>query len=158
MPGAVAAPDLGRPEGRGWPGPIRRLWVRLNRTRLDRALAGGANPTESVELSLRAGQLIDPSHREQIAASIEALLELAGRERPIYLGITRIPISRRRIDANRVRLQRLARILRSPRPVSPRGVAMARLLMTDFRGPVYTGGRMDRLPEALDATITGLEH
>jgi len=154
---AAATPQLRAARGHRWPGPLRRLWVRLRATSLDRALAEGAKPSDSVELSLRAGQLVGERQREQIATSIRALLDLAGQDRRIFLGPTRLPIEGERIEANRTRLEGIAETLLGPRPVSPRGVAMARRLITDFRGPIYTGGRNSRLPEALSAIRSALE-
>jgi hypothetical protein len=136
---------------------MRRLWVRLRATSLDQALAARAQPSESVELSLRAGQLVGERQREQIAISIRASLDLAGQDPRILLGPTRLPIERERIEASRTRLEGIAEILLGPRPVSPRGVVMARRLITDFRGPIYTGGRNGRLPEALSAIQSALE-
>jgi hypothetical protein len=155
VPGAVATPDLGAGRGHRW--PLRRLWVRLKAASLDRALAEGAKPSESVELSLRAGQLVGERQRKQVARSIQRLLDLAGQDRRIFVGITRLPVDRERIEANRSQLERIAETLLGPRSVSPRGVAMARRLFTDFRGPIYTGGRNSRLPEALSATRSALE-
>jgi hypothetical protein len=157
MPGGVVTSALKQGSESRWPGALQRLWVWLNRDSLDRALAGGANPSESVELSMRAGQLLDRRQREEIAITIEALLDLAGRRDRLYLGFSRIPIDRERIEASRAELERLAEILRGPRYGSPRGVAMARRLVTDFRGPIYTSGRITRLPERLADTLAALE-
>jgi hypothetical protein len=153
---AAATPHLRASRGHRWPGPLRRLWVHLMATSLDRALAEGAQPCESVDLSLRAGQLVGERQREQIATSIRALLDLAGQDLRIFLGLTRLPVERERIEANRTQLEGIAEILLGPGPVAPRGVAMARRLVTDFRGPIYTGGRNSRLPEALSAIQSAL--
>lgn len=138
------------------PGLLTRLWVRLRAARLDRALAGGTSPNESEELSVRAGQLVEAAERNRIASSIQNVLDLAERDQRIFLGLTRLPVERQRIEANRNELARIVETLRGPSPVSPRGVAMTRRLITDFRGPIYTGGRNSRLPEALSATQSAL--
>jgi hypothetical protein len=135
---------------------LTRLWVRLGATRLDRALAGGTSPNESEELSVRAGQLVEAAERNRIASSIQNVLDLAERDQRIFLGLTRLPVDRQRIEDNRNELARIVETLRGPNPVSPRGVAMARRLITDFRGPIYTGGRNSRLAEALSATQSAL--
>lgn len=139
------------------PGLLLRLRVRWQASKLDRALAGGADPRETPELELRTGQLVDPSQLEQIATSIDQLLYLAGQDRHAFLGWSRVPFDRVGVRANWGLLRQLAELLRRPGSPSPRGVAMARLLMTDFRGPIYVGGRANRLPEALAATISALE-
>lgn len=157
MPTGLVASEWKRAGESPWPAALQRLWVRLNRNSLDRALAGGADPSESVELSVRASQLLDPREREEIATTIEALLDLAGRRDSLFLGFSRIPIDRGRIEDNRAELERLAAILRGRRDLSPRGVAMARRLISDFRGPIFTSGRITRLPEALADTLAALE-
>jgi hypothetical protein len=93
---AAATPHLRAARGHRWPGPLRRLWVRLKATSLDRALAEGVNPSESVELSLRAGRLVGLSQREEIATSIRALLDLAGQDRQMFLGPTRLHVDTQR--------------------------------------------------------------
>jgi hypothetical protein len=138
------------------PSPLIGLWVRLRANRLDRALAGGASPNGSAELGVRADQLVDERERNRIADWIQNVLDLAEQDQPILLGPTRLLIERGRIEASRTQLERIVEILRGSSPVSPRGVAMARRLITDFRGPIYTGGRNSRLPEALAATRSAL--
>ena len=155
MPGAAVEPHpYALNEHR--PGPLTRLWARLRGTQLDRALAGGASPSESQQLAVRAGQLVDTAERNRIARSIQSVLDLAEEGGRIFLGPTRLPVERERIEANRTQLERIVETLLGSRPVSPRGVAMARRLITDFRGPIYTGGRNNRLPEALTATQSAL--
>jgi hypothetical protein len=146
-----------RSRAREQPSPLLRLRVRLQASKLDRALAGGADPRESPELELRASQLVDPDERERIATSIDQLLHLAGQDRRRFLGWSRMPFDRLGVRASWGSLRKLAELLRGPRTPSPRGVAMARLLIGDFRGPIYTTGRANRLPEALAATISALE-
>jgi hypothetical protein len=157
MPTGVIASELKESDRGGWPGPLRRVRVRLRSDKLDRALAGGADPGESVDLSMRARQLAGEEERERIAGTIDAILGLIDRGKPVYGGFSRIPLDRERIRANRAGLERLAGILRGTEPVSPRGVAMARQLTTDFRGPIYTGGRNSRLPDTLASTLSALE-
>jgi hypothetical protein len=157
MPSGIAVPELARATQSFWPGMLRRLWVRLRANKLDRALAAGASPGENPDLSLRAGQLVSDEQREQIATTIDALLDLADESRPIYLGRNRVPVERERIRTNRARFERLATALRRTEDVSPRAVAMARQLVTDFRGPVYASGLESRLPDALVNTLRALE-
>jgi hypothetical protein len=139
------------------PGLLLRLRVRLQASKLDRALAGGADPRETPELTLRASQLIDSRRREQIATSIDQLLYLAGQDKRAFLGWSRMPFDRSGVRASWGLLRQLAERLRRSGTPSPRGVAMAQRLMSDFRGPIFTSGRANRLPEALAATISALE-
>src|SRR5690242_10889660 len=139
------------------PGLLLRIRVRLQASKLDRALAGRADPRETPELALRASQLVDLREGERISTSIDQLLNLAGQDKQSFLGWSRVPFNRAGVRANWGLLRQLAELLRRPRTPSPRGVAMARLLMSDFRGPIYTSGPDQRLPEALAATISALE-
>src|SRR5688500_13192084 len=78
--------------------------VRWNALELDAKLAGGADPEESDELALRAEQLADPRKREQIARSIDGLLEFADRGSSVRLPTTRAPIARGRVQGSRDQL------------------------------------------------------
>jgi hypothetical protein len=139
------------------PGLLLRLRVRFRAPWLDRSLAGGAHPTESPELRLRAEQLLDPRERERIARSIDDLLQLASQDRSAFLGYSRIPFDRGRVRANGESLRQLAGALRRDGPLAPRGVAMAGLLLSDFRGPIYTSGPAYRLSDAVAGALAELE-
>src|SRR5688500_6535045 len=107
------------------PGLLLRLRVGLKALDLDQALAGGADPTESRELTLRAAQLIEPGKRELLAESIDNVLYVAAADPVTTLGSTRVPFRRDRIEANRDQLVELAGKLRSRGPHALRGLAMA---------------------------------
>jgi hypothetical protein len=141
----------------GEPGLLLRLRVRFRASRLDRSLAGGAHPAESPELRLRAEQLTDQRERERIAGSIDELMHLASRERSAFLGYSRIPIDRGQVRANRESLGQLAEALRGDESLTPRGVAMAQRLVSDFRGPIYISAPVYRLSDAVAATLAALE-
>jgi hypothetical protein len=160
MSSATASQPIQISHGRspgGEPGPLLRLLVRLRASRLDRLLAGGANPAESPELSLRAEQLSDRRERERIARSVDELLHLASQDRAAFLGYSRIPFARHQVRANRESFRQLADVLRSDRAIRPRAIAMARQLLSDFRGPIYTAGPAYRLSEAVAATLAASE-
>ena len=160
MPSGTAAQpiQIGRRRSPGRePGLLLRLQVRLRASRLDRSLAGGANPTETPELRLRAEQLTDQGERERIARSIDELLHRASQDRIAFLGYSRIPIDRGQVRANRGSLRQLADALRGDESLTPRGVAMAQRLISDFRGPIYTSGPTYRLTDAVEATRAALE-
>ena len=56
-----------------------RLRARARRLKLDRALAAGADPSDSPLLAARAAQLVDPSTRQRIAACLEQFAFTADR-------------------------------------------------------------------------------
>jgi hypothetical protein len=103
-----------------------RTW--LHEEQLDRALADGAAPWQSNELLLRASKLTSRETRNQLATSIDALIELAGRV--LRLPPT-VPIARRAVLAEQDGLTEVAARLREPGPLGVAGVAsVSRLLQT----------------------------
>jgi hypothetical protein len=133
------------------------LRVGLKALDLDQALAGGADPTGSSELTLRAEQLIEPDKRAQLAESIDNVLYVAAADPVTALGSTRLPLRRDRIEANRDRLVELAGKLRGRGPHALRGLAMAAVLVEDARGPVYSNGGLDGLGHAVMSTLSALD-
>jgi hypothetical protein len=123
-----------------------RLRARLRRRRLDDALAGGADPWSSPDLMLRASQLSSPAVRRETAATLEQLVGLAERNRPV------MPRSQPRAFAPCLRIRcgvvlehrdtllALAARLREPAPVSVAVVATLAWLVRDESSPAYAGG------------------
>jgi hypothetical protein len=138
-------------------GPLLRLRVGLKALDLDQALAGGADPTESAELTLRARQLVDPQKRERLADSIDNVLYLSASNPVTALGTTRMPLSRNRIEENRELLVELASRLRGHGPHALRGLALTAVLVEDARGPVYANGGSAGLGLAVRRTLSALD-
>ena len=103
---------------------------------LDRQLARGADPLESDELSLRAGQLGSARTRARLACALRGAVELADRQ-PDPLRMPLGPIRRSEIRANRELLLELAERLRTARPLGVEGLAMTSLLIDDAPSPLY---------------------
>lgn len=120
-------------------GPRDRLRARWHADHLDRELARGASPDSSVDRSLRAQSLEDPRTRRDLARSMERVLAEAGR--PPVSGRRYTPVSRAPVAACAVELNELISRLLAPGPVAARGVAQARLLLTEAGGPLYRVGR-----------------
>jgi hypothetical protein len=114
------------------------LWLRWLTWRrafdLDRQLAGGADPMQSDELSLRVGQLGSASTRTRLACALRGAVEIADRE-PDPLRVQWI--RRTEIRANRELLLELAERLRTSRPLGVEGLAMTSLLIYDAPSPLY---------------------
>ncbi len=72
----------------------------------------------------------------------------AAEEPPAVL-TSQVPLNRREILARRELFLELANDLRSPDPVSPRGVALIERLMTDSYSPCYASSRAGELSQAL---------
>jgi hypothetical protein len=110
-----------------------RLRVRLSRLELDDRLAHGADPTSTPELRLRAAQLLE--QRAEVASAVERSIGDARRPTPVFSA--RVPLRRAELLECAGDLAALAQRLRQGGPADVRGVAMARVLMTDGASPLY---------------------
>jgi hypothetical protein len=129
------------------PGLAARLVARLRPVGLDRALADGADPAESPQLSARAARLTSRRSRTGSAAIVERFVECAERPGPVRR--SRVPVRRAAIRANRGELLTLAATLRSPDPVYAHGMAELAMMLRDGTGPLYA----DRHGEALGGAL-----
>jgi hypothetical protein len=120
-----------------------RTLTALRRAALDRRLANGADTTDSRALTARAWQITRPSARERLAAGLDRVLVDAAR--PRRERSARVPVCRAEVEVARREILRLVERLRDPRPVYPRGVALARRLLTDGGGPLYAASANDEL-------------
>jgi hypothetical protein len=132
-----------------------RLAARWRAGSLERELARGAAPETAAALALRAQWLIGPAVRATLA---RRLLRLVGdaRRGHVWPG-TKVRPPRRAIVAAAQDLDLLAGRLLAPGPVSARGVAQVRLLLTDGCGPLYFGGSSVDLRSALARALEDLE-
>lgn len=136
----------------------RRPWdgllARARSLTLDAHLAAGAGADTDKLRQVRARQLASPRSRRKLAARWDELLERCTSSTANAARVTVVPVRPRQIVAVAPQIRELTGRLRGPLPVGVRGVAMASLLLTDGRGPVYSrsGTRtLDRLlREALD--------
>jgi hypothetical protein len=128
------------------PGDRHRLVPRPTRSRdrflahllavsLDRRLANG-QPAESTRLlATRAQMLVTPEDRRALAANWEHLVDVT-QTQPTRL-LKRIPVCRDRVAAAEPLVREMIVALVAARPVPARGVAAARLLLSDGTGPLY---------------------
>jgi hypothetical protein len=137
------------------PSPQLRQRVFARRRALDLDLADGADPAASAALALRARQLVAPTTRHALAASLEALVDEAMRP-PAHLGIG-VPLPRREILEARPMLLRLAACLRAERPVYARGMALLSWLLAEGAGPAYNAHARTDLREMLAAVADALD-
>ncbi|MGP0031826.1 MAG: hypothetical protein ACLPVF_15130 [Acidimicrobiales bacterium] len=114
--------------------PWLRLRARLCAPSLDRRLASGRAPESHRLLAARAGQLVSPTLRTELAQNWRDLLELA-RRAPARNRC--VPLCRDRIVAAEGAVQSMLSALSAPRPASARGVAMASVLLSDGTGLLY---------------------
>jgi hypothetical protein len=134
---------------------ITRLRSSLRRASLDRALAVGADPSESPLLACRAAQLTSPRYRRKLAAWVAARVAAAG-EGPRGRSAAVAP-DREEVVAGAEQLQGIQELLRSSRPVYARGAAMLRALLGDGCGNLYAPCRPGALSDELESITVALE-
>lgn len=127
------------------PGWTARLWARLRRRSLDRALIAGADPSASEQLAARAARLTSTSMRREVARGLDRLAT-GPRDAPRRWQV--LPFARA-AAANATELHALAERLRGPGPVYASGIAMLSRLLTEGAGPAYTDRRGDKLARRL---------
>ena len=131
---------------------VVRLRARAHRLKLDRALAAGADPSDSPLLAARAAQLVDPSTRTRIAACLEQFAFTANRPPS---RVKTLPL-RDAVRPNQQALLDLARALRREQPTYARGIAMLHMVLSDGTGPAYTDPSGERLARQLELAAQGL--
>jgi hypothetical protein len=137
--------------------PAPGLWLltktRLQRGRLDRKLAHGADAHATPELNLRAAQLRSHGERTRIA---NALVTAVGESRMGDPVTIRSRPHRAAVRASADELLALAKRLRDDLPLDARGTAMAARLVDDRNGPLRTtSGR--NLVDAIESTRSALD-
>ena len=135
----------------GWTLARVGLWnrelARWRQLTLDAVLAAGRPAGGSLLRAVRAGMLVAPPLRAELARNWENVLAGAG-------GRSRIPGQRGRLLAAEYEIRQLVTSLRAAGPVPARGVATANLLLTDGSGPVYDA----RCTTYLRAGVQGALH
>lgn len=131
-----------------------RVLARLDAGRIDQALAAGVSPDSGVAISLRAHALIGMRARRAFSRGLRDLIVQA---RAPAGPATPVPVCRRQIIRAQELIEATAHRLLEDRPVSARGVAQIRLLLTDGRSPVYDDPNAGNLLPALRAASSALE-
>ena len=134
---------------------LHRVAARLGSHRLAQDLASGAAPDGAVLHSLQAQRLVDPRHRRRLARALLARAREASHE-AAHAG-SRSAHARVVVHEAAVEVRALADTLLRSAPMSPRGVAMAHLLVTDGLGPLHRGRDPWDLRLACRAAIDVLE-
>jgi hypothetical protein len=129
---------------------------------LDTLLAVGCSPETSRLLTARARQLVSLPERISVAHSWEHLLRVAQHtpERRVtgsFAAAAAVPVRADRIISAEPAIRELVDRLTAPLPVPARGVAMARLLLSDATGPVYSRRSRADLTAAVEAATAQLD-
>jgi hypothetical protein len=147
--------DAGRGAATRTPAWRARTLAALRHAALDRRLADGADAIDRRELTVRAWQITRPRALERLARALEGILIDAERPRPAHGPA--VPVCCEEVEVARDEILRLVERLREPRPVCPRGVALARLLLTDGTGPLYAPSPNDELWRRLHRAAAALD-
>lgn len=129
-----------------------RLTAKMHAGRLDRLLAVGFRGPLGSALAVHADKLTSAAERESVARTLRQAVHDAHYGRPARF--LRGSLHREGIVDAADLIDDVAFLLQSADPVSPRGVARLRQLLSDGRGPLYRSGRGDlegRLGAALAA-------
>jgi hypothetical protein len=111
-----------------------RAWLR--REELVEALADGADPDQSEELTHVARELIGARSRQRLADGLDRVLR-ATAERHVPWSPA-VPLNRHEIAEAREELAELAERLRAPGPVPVHAGALAAMLVADAKSPLYS--------------------
>jgi hypothetical protein len=123
------------------PSLAARVTARLRAYQLDRQLAVGVPAPAGSALAVHQARLTSVAEREAIARA----LRLAVRDARTCATprSSRIPVDPSNIAAAEDLIDAITLRLHSPRPVSARGMARLRVVMSDGCGPMYRYGRGD---------------
>jgi hypothetical protein len=122
---------------------------------LDGQLAAGRSPESARLLAVRAADIVRLPRREALARYWERALRVARDPYRAPAGAS--PLCRDRVLNAEAGIGELARLLRVSLPVRARGVAMARVLLTNGGGPLYSSRASASLDDSLRAAIMWLD-
>jgi hypothetical protein len=117
-------------------GVVRRLLTRVRGAALDRRLAEGVAPESSLDLAIHADVLARPKQRAVLARDLDQIAVTARST----ASKAQARLCRNRIREASAEFAALSHQLSAPGPVSVRGVAMIRVLVSDGTGPLFQRG------------------
>ena len=150
---AAGAPDSAR-RGRARPSVRARVTARLRAQRFDRALAVGVPAPAGSALAVHAARLTSVAERHAVAEALRRAVRDANDD-PGATQSGRVPMHRANIAAAEALIDQVRLRLQVPHPVSARGMARLRQLLSDGTGPLYRYGRGD-LAGRLGAVLAAL--
>ena len=143
----------------GAPGSLLRLRVYFTRGTLDRRIARGLALDTTPACALRAQQLGAAPTRSELAADLRSVVRYAERVESRTPRLSAVMLEPPRVRAGRGAILRLAERLEQQAPVSPQGVALARVLLTDAASPLFDRDSERTVTEACciaeDALVSG---
>jgi len=149
---AAGAPDSAR-RGQARPAVRARMTARLRAARFDRALAVGVPAPAGSALAAHAARLTSVAERQAVARALRRAVRDAKDTRATQSG--RVPMHRANIASAEALIDEVRLRLHAPHPVSARGMARLRQLLSDGTGPLYRYGSGD-LAGRLRAVLAAL--
>ena len=128
------------------------MTARLRAGRFDRALAVGVPAPAGSALAVHAARLTSVAERQAVARALRRAVRDAKDTRATKSG--RVPMHRANIASAEALIDEVTLRLHAPRPVSARGMARLRQLLSNGTSPLFRQGRGDlagRLGAALAA-------
>jgi len=120
---------------------VTRVIAQLFANRFDKQLAAGVAPEPGSALAAHVARLASAGERRKLAETLQhSVSETHSRRTRIS---AQIPVDRSGVAAAVGLIDQVVLRLRGPRPVSARGVARLRLLLSDGCGPMYWSGGGD---------------
>jgi hypothetical protein len=117
------------------------LIARLRAGKFDRMLAVGVPAPEGSAIAVHQARLTSAKEREDIAGALrQSVLDAKTGGTPLS---SRVPVDPDNVADAEDLIDAITLRLHSPRPVSARGMARLRALLSDGRGPLYQFGRGD---------------
>ena len=113
---------------------VTRMIAELFATRFDKQLVAGVAPEPGSVLAAHVARLASADERRKLA---EALHHSVCETHSRRTRMSAIPVNRTGVAAAVGLIDQVALHLLGPRPVSARGVARLRLLLSDGGGPMY---------------------
>ncbi|HUA07563.1 MAG TPA: hypothetical protein VMB27_26915 [Solirubrobacteraceae bacterium] len=142
--------------GGGWWRRARlRMVASWRAEELDRQLAAGASTGASAVLAIRGRRLTGRRFRGHIAGGLTRVVRDAEATTRGFTAAVRP--DRREVLAARPLLATLDRRLRGDEPVTPQGVALLELLLTDGNSPLYQPTEPGALGSRLRAAAAALD-
>ncbi len=114
---------------------INRVIAQLYATRFDKQLAAGVAPEPGSALAAHVARLASADERRTLAETLQHSVSETHSRHP-RMSAT-IPVDRSGVAAAVGLIDQVVLRLLGPRPVSARGVARLRLLLSDGAGPMY---------------------
>jgi hypothetical protein len=122
---------------------------------LDRRLAEGTSPSASPVLAIHAERITGQRERSRVADGLARARRDAHTASPGFSAAVRPQASE--VRAAHIVLETLERRLRAPEQVTPRGVALLRVLLTNGASPLYRPVEPGALGSDLRAAAAALE-